>query len=259
MANFVCPISISLWFSYSLKWALPDGGLKSKVIFEADFDKKAWAIYRWGKCANLGKIEKFELNIPSDRVFSKLSEYQNITEIRPTELKLLSFKQLLLSRQCSLVVWKSLQVDHQDVWQSPKVKLLWCLYMLLTFWAIPVQYPMIIDQINHMVITWLTIHHLCRVFLWQWRAQNSPSVEYSYPSLSGRHGNSHVHYTSTNRIIALNIVHNPHHTHTHPPTPHTQPLHTMYLAHVFIVALFPDFLLPVTGNVGGPYTHRETI
>ncbi len=48
------------------------------VIFEPIFVKKAWAIYRWGKLSNLGPIENCELNIPSERAHSVLSENHNI-------------------------------------------------------------------------------------------------------------------------------------------------------------------------------------
>ncbi len=43
-------MSLVLWFSESLRWALSDELLKSKIIFEADFDKKPWAIIIEGKC-----------------------------------------------------------------------------------------------------------------------------------------------------------------------------------------------------------------
>ncbi len=44
--------------------------------------------YKWVKLSRLAYFEKFELNIPSDRIFLGLSEYHKIIEIRPTELKI---------------------------------------------------------------------------------------------------------------------------------------------------------------------------
>ncbi len=44
--------------------------------------------YRWGKSSKSGPIKTSELNIPSDRVFSGLSENHNATEIGSMELKL---------------------------------------------------------------------------------------------------------------------------------------------------------------------------
>ncbi len=48
--------------------------------------------YKWGKLPKFGHFEKIELNIPSDRVFSGLSEYHKIIQIGPTELKLWSLE-----------------------------------------------------------------------------------------------------------------------------------------------------------------------
>ena len=51
--------------------------------------------YRWGKSAKWGPIKKNELNISSERAFSKLPENKNIIEIGRMVHKLLSFKELL--------------------------------------------------------------------------------------------------------------------------------------------------------------------
>ena len=54
---------------------------------------KKRGLYRWGKSTKLGSIKIFELNIPSDRVFSGLSENCEIIEIGSLELKLWPFKE----------------------------------------------------------------------------------------------------------------------------------------------------------------------
>ncbi len=44
--------------------------------------------YKWVKLSKFGHFEKFELNIPSDRVFSGLSENHNYSQFGPTKLTL---------------------------------------------------------------------------------------------------------------------------------------------------------------------------
>ncbi len=44
--------------------------------------------YKWVNLSKLGFLKKIELNIPSDRGFSGLSENHKIIRIRPSELKL---------------------------------------------------------------------------------------------------------------------------------------------------------------------------
>ncbi len=48
--------------------------------------------YKWVKLSKFDRFETFELNIPSDRVFSGLSENHKIIQIGPTELKLWPLK-----------------------------------------------------------------------------------------------------------------------------------------------------------------------
>ncbi len=51
--------------------------------------------YKWVKLLKLGSFERFELNMPSDRVFSVLSENQTPVEIGLTENKLWPVKDSL--------------------------------------------------------------------------------------------------------------------------------------------------------------------
>ncbi len=48
--------------------------------------------YKWVKLSKLDCFDNSELNMPSDRVFSGLSEVHKIMEIGPTELKLWPLK-----------------------------------------------------------------------------------------------------------------------------------------------------------------------
>ncbi len=48
--------------------------------------------YKWVILSKLSPFESFELNMPSDRVFSELSEYQIIIKLGQTEVKLWAFK-----------------------------------------------------------------------------------------------------------------------------------------------------------------------
>ncbi len=44
--------------------------------------------YKWVKLLKFGRFDNFELNIPSDRVFSGFSENHKIIKIGPMELNL---------------------------------------------------------------------------------------------------------------------------------------------------------------------------
>ncbi len=48
----------------------------------------SYLYYKWVKLSKFGSFANYELNLPSDRVDSELSENHKIIEIRPTELKL---------------------------------------------------------------------------------------------------------------------------------------------------------------------------
>ncbi len=102
-------MSLILWFSGCLKYALSDGVLKSKVIFEADFDQKSVGYIGGGKCQIWVRSKNFELNIPFERAHSKLSEYHKIIEIGSTEVELWPLKVIVFSQMT--VVWGMLREE----------------------------------------------------------------------------------------------------------------------------------------------------
>ncbi len=70
--------------------------------------------YKWVKLSKLDRFKKFELNIPSDRVFSGLSENHTENHIKPTELKLWPFIVTNLSPVYMCVcVYISTYISHE--------------------------------------------------------------------------------------------------------------------------------------------------